>query len=85
MSKTRAIAYVVMGITMVYLMLAVFIKFLSDTTVSVNAELAAAHNMSNYPGTSGFLLSTPWILYFAPALLGIILIVVILKRPALRY
>lgn len=80
MSKPRMIAYVIVGVAALYLMLAVFIRFLADTTVSVNAELAAGSNMTQYPGTSGFLLATPWILWFAPAVLGIVLIVIILKR-----
>lgn len=85
MSKPRMILLVVMGISLVYVMLSVFIKFLADTTVSVNAELAAAHNMTQYPGASGFLLASPWILYFAPAAIGIVLIVLILKRKPVSY
>lgn len=83
MSKTRAIAYVIFGVSLSYIPLGVFIKFLADTSVSVNADLAAGSNMSNYPGTSGFLLNIPWILYFAPVIIGIVLIVIILKRRAI--
>lgn len=80
MSKAKSIMYVFIGVVMVYATLAVFAVFLSERTVSVNAEIAAAHNMSQYPGTSGFLLSVPWIMWFIPAVLGIILIVIIMKR-----
>lgn len=80
MSKVKQVAWVIIGVSLVYVMLAIFIKFIADTTVSVNQELAAAHNMSQYQGTSDFLLASPWILYIAPAVIGIIAIVVILKR-----
>lgn len=80
MSKTRAIIYTIIGVSLLYIPLSIYIKFLADTTVSVNADLAAAHNMSLYPGTSGFLLSTPWIMYVVPAAIGIIVIITILKR-----
>lgn len=80
MSKFKQVVWVIIGVSIVYIMLAIFINFLADITVSVNADLAAAHNMSQYEGTSGFLLATPWILYIAPAVIGIIVIVVLLKR-----
>jgi len=80
MSKAKSIALLVAGITICYIMLALFIKFLADTALTTNATLAAGSNMTNYPGTSGFLLSTPWVLYFVPAIIGIIWLVVILKR-----
>lgn len=82
MGKAEAIVWVMIGVGMMYAMLAIFIKFIADTTVTVNQALDVAHNMTQYEGTSGFLLATPWILYIAPAILGIILIVVILKKGA---
>ena len=80
MSKTNEIATIIIGVIMVYIPLAIFIEFVANQSVTTNATLAAAHNMAQYPGTSGFLLSTPWLLYFFPAIIGIILIIVALKR-----
>jgi len=80
MTKFKAIALLILGIGGCYVVLAIFIKFLADQTVSTNATLAASSNMAAYPGTSGFLLSTPWVLYFVPAIIGIIWLVVILKK-----
>jgi len=79
-SKFKQVIWVILGVGMLYAMLAIFIKFLADTTVSVNQELAATSNMAAYPGTSDFLLASPWVLYIAPAVIGIITIVVVLKR-----
>ena len=80
MEKFKQIFYVVIGTLLCEGVILIFIKFLSDTTISVNATLMGAHNMTRYPGTLGFLLSTPWILYFVPAVIGIVLVVLILKR-----
>ena len=80
MTKFKSIALLIVGIAMLYGMLAIFISFLADTTVTTNATLEASSNMTQYPGTSGFLLSTPWLLYFAPAIIGIVWLVIILKR-----
>jgi len=80
MSKFKSIAYLLLGITGCYAMLAIFIKFLADTTVSVNQALDVATNLTRYDGLSGFILSVPWLLYFAPAIIGIVWLIVILKR-----
>lgn len=79
MEKAKQIGLVMLGIGALYAIMAVAIKFLADTSVSVNADLAASSNMAQYPGTSDFLLSSPWVLYFIPAVLGIIWIIIILR------
>ena len=80
MGKAKAIVWVIIGVGMLYALLAIFINFLAGVIVSVNQDLDVAHNMSLYEGTSDFLLATPWILYIAPAIIGIIVIIVILKK-----
>lgn len=78
-NKFGAISLVVAFIFIVYLILLIVIPWLAEITVSVNTTLDTSHNMSLYPGTSSFLVSTPWILFFAPAVFGIVTIVIILK------
>ena len=79
-SKVGAVIVVVIMVSLCYLIMLVVIPFLSDITLSVNSTLASSHNMSGeYPGTSGMLLSIPWLLFFTPAVIGIGLIVVILR------
>lgn len=80
MSKAKAIFGVIIGVIVCYGVLAVFVKFLADQSVTTNQALDVAHNMAQYPGTSGFLLSTPWIMYFVPTVIGIILIVMVLRQ-----
>jgi len=76
--KTIGVIFILVGI--VNLLLLITIPFLSDITVSTNLTLNATSNMSQYPGTSGFLLATPWILYFIPNVAGIIAIIIVLRR-----
>lgn len=83
MSKAKQVILVIAGVVMLYIIVSVFIVFLSDTSVSVNAELAATTNLSNYSGLSEFLLASPWIMYVAPAVVGIIAIIGILKGEAI--
>ena len=80
MSKFKSVALLIVGIVMLYGVLAIFISFVADTTTSVNTSLAAAHNMSQYPGTSGFLLFSPFLLYLVPAIIGIVWLIIILRR-----
>jgi len=80
MSKFKAIALLIVGITMLYAVLAIFVKFVADTALPTNATLDAGSNMTAYPGTSGFLLFSPFLLYVAPAIIGIVWLIVILKR-----
>ncbi len=82
MGKFKEIFYVIFGVALCEVVMLIFIKFVSDTTLTVNATLVGASNMSRYPGTLGFLLATPWILYFVPAIIGIVLIIIVLKRKA---
>ena len=79
MNKWGAVISIVVMVTLCYLLLLVTMPILVDTTVAVNTTLNSTSNMSLYPGTSGFLLASPWILFFVPAVLGIAAIVVVLR------
>ena len=81
MHKAGAIAIVTGVVIVCYLLLLVVVPWLSEITLSVNATMDATSNMSRYPGTSGFLLSTPLILFFVPGTIGIIVVVIILRQP----
>lgn len=79
MNKIGAVVLVVVFVILTYLVMLVVIPWLSDITTSVNATLQATSNMSQYPGTSEFLVSIPLILYFVPATIGLAVIVFILR------
>ena len=80
MGKLGTLAWIIGLVIIVNLLLLITVPFLADITVSTNLTLNATSNMSQYPGTSGFLLATPWILYFIPNVAGIIAVIVVLRR-----
>jgi len=82
MNKFGAVAAICVVVFLAYLIMLIVIPWLSDITLTVNTTLNATSNMSNYPGTSPFLLSIPWILWFVPGVIGIAAIVVILRVPS---
>ena len=79
MNKIKILIGIVGLVIFVNLFLLITVPFLADITVSTNLSLNATSNMSQYPGTSGFLLATPWILYFIPNVIGIIAVIVVLR------
>jgi len=81
MHKLLSVGITIGAVIMIYLVMLIVVPFLADTTVSVNATMAAGSNMTNYPGTSSFMLSIPWILWFVPGACGIVIVVGILRAP----
>ena len=82
MNKIGAVIIVVCLVIVCYLFMLIVIPGVVVPMVSsANTTIAASSNVSDYPGTTSFLLATPWILWFVPACIGIVVIVVILKQP----
>lgn len=79
MRKYLAVAATVGAVSILYLLMLIVVPFLVDTTVSVNATLHSSSNMSLYPGTTDFLVAIPWICWFLPACLGIVVVLGILR------
>jgi len=82
MGKIGKITTIVAGVIILYLLLLVMMPVLSDATITANQTMDASNNMSLYPGTSGGILSAPWVLWFAPGVIGIALIVITLRSPS---
>lgn len=82
MNKIGAVITVVVAISLLYLFLLVIIPaIVVPMATAANTTMNATSNMTLYPGTSGFLMASPWILWWAPGVIGIGLIVVILRLP----
>lgn len=79
MNKYGAVITVVFLMIVVYLMLMVVMPILTAAALTANTTMNATSNMSLYPGTSPFLISIPWIVWFIPGCLGIGIIVAILR------
>lgn len=82
MNKFGAVVVVVFVIIIVYLILLVIMPILTSTALTANTTMNATSNMSLYPGTSGFLMSIPWIVFFVPGVIGIAIIVALLRTPS---
>jgi len=81
MNKFGHIAIVVGLVVMVYLILLITVPFLSSVAVDVSTNMSIDHNVTLYPGSVDILLLSPWLLFFVPAVIGLIAIVIILKKP----
>lgn len=82
MNKLGAVLIVIGIVIACYLILLVVIpSVVVDMVETANATMTASSNLTNYPGTQGFLLSTPLILFFVPGGIGMIVIVIILRQP----
>ena len=83
MNKIGAVIIVVGVVAAAYLFLLVVMPVFTDivSTANVTMTEATANFTDVYPGTSEFMVSTPWIMFFVPGVIGIILIVMILRKP----
>lgn len=81
MNKIGAVAIVIFVVIVCYLILLVAMPIVADLASTANATITASSNLTMYPGTQGFLLSTPWIMFFVPGVIGMVAIIIILKQP----
>ena len=81
MNKLGTVAIIVALVIVCYLFLLVVMPVIVDTTITANTTMSATSNMSNYPGTSEAVIATPWILLFVPGVVGMVAVIVVLKRP----
>ena len=81
MNKLGAVLIIIGVVIACYLILLVTMTTVIDIVETANATMTASSNLTNYPGTQGALLSTPWILFFVPGVIGMVVIVLILRRP----
>lgn len=81
MNKLGAVAIVVGVVIAAYLLLMVAMPVLVESVSTANVTMHATSNMSAYPGVAEMTVATPWIMFFVPGTIGIIVIVVILKKP----
>ena len=80
MNKIGQVILVVVAVSILYLILLVIMPVLTDIASTANATMTASSNLSNYPGSAEGVVAAPWLLWFTPFGIGMIAIVVILKR-----
>jgi len=80
MDKFKLVLGVILTISIVEVMLSFIIpNVMVPFANTANMTMATSVNMTNYPGTSETLVAAPWLLYFAPPVIGIIVIVAALR------
>lgn len=80
-TKIVRVALILLTVTAAYLFIIIVIPLLADFASTANTTIGASSNMSNYPGLSGAILGAPLFLYFVPAIIGIVLIIIVLRAP----
>ena len=81
MGKVGAVIVVVIATIMVYVALLVAMPILTEFASTANTTMAATSNLTNYPGAAEGVLMAPWFVWFAPGIIGMTIVVVILKSP----
>jgi len=79
MNKIGQVTLVIVAVIVLYLIMLVVMPLVSDMASTANTTMAASSNLSNYPGATEGIMAAPWVLWFVPGCIGMILIVVILK------
>ena len=81
MGKIWQVILIVSGVAALYLLMLVVMPVVADLATTANTTMNASVNMSLYPGASEGMMSAPWILWFVPGTIGMILIVATLRQP----
>ena len=79
MSKFGKAIVVMVIVGIVYLLMLVTVPVISGLISTANTTAAASVNITNLPGSTSFLLSIPWILWFVPAVIGLVAVIIILR------
>ena len=82
MHKVGAVAVVCGIVFAVYLIMLITMPTIVDVTLIANSTINAsvANVTGKMPGATEGLIMAPWILWFVPAVIGMIAVVVILKK-----
>jgi len=77
--KLGGVVIIIGLVIVVYLLLLVVMPVMVDIIATSNATMTASSNLTNYPGATESMIATPWVLFFVPGVIGIIVIVIYLR------
>jgi len=80
MSSIGKVSIVVVFVVIVYLLMLVLMPIFTDLASTANNTMASTSNVSNYPGAQEGIVAAPLLLWFVPAGIGGIAVVLILKK-----
>lgn len=81
MKKIKSVAFICIGVAVCYLFLTAFMPVITGVVETSSANISANPNLDQYVGAKEGLDIMPWVLYLLPGAIGIIALVVVLKRP----
>ena len=83
MGKFGAVIIVVVVVALGYLAMLLYMSAINSIIQSVNATITISGvDITAMPGSQSGLLAIPWILWFVPGVLGMVIVVMILKKPS---
>lgn len=78
-NKIKQVGAIIAAVIFCYLLLTVFMLVIVDFSSTANETITASSNWSDYPGTQGALVASPFWLYFIPGPIGMAAIVIVLR------
>lgn len=80
MNKIGQVIIVTLIVGAAMLLLLTFMPVVTEMANTANTTMAVTANMSRMPGTQETMVAAPWVLFWALPVIGMVAIVIILKR-----
>jgi len=81
MNKIKSVFFICAGVAVCYLLLTAFMPVITDVVEISSANISANPNLDQYVGAKEGLDIMPWVLYLLPGTIGIIALVIALRKP----
>jgi len=83
MNKFGAVLIIIAMVSLCYLLMLFYMPIINTLVESANTTMTTSGaNLTAMPGAQSGLISTPWIIWWLPGVMGMAIVVVILKRPS---
>ena len=85
MKKLGYVTIVIVMVAICYLTMLVYMPIITGLVSTANTTIATSGaNLTAMPGATSFLISTPWLIWWAPGVIGMALVVIILREQIWR-
>lgn len=81
MAKLKSVAFICIGVAVCYMFLTAFMPVITEVVEISSANISANPNLDQYVGAKEGLDIMPWLLYLLPGAIGMIALVIVLRRP----
>jgi len=80
MNKIKTVAYIIGAVIVCYVLMIAVMPFVQELAFSVADDIELAHDMTQYVAADSGLRIVPWLLWFLPGVIGIVALVLTLRR-----